>query len=162
MKKSWVIAVAVLLGVSCNHGGSAGPANGSDSTGTGQKAAGDSTGTMATTGMPEGTMMMKGGKMMVMKAGAWTEMLQVMMCSDSCRVMPDGRVIMKDGEKMTLKEGERIAPDGTMMDAGGKMMDMKMGVGKGMTDTAGKMSDSANRMMDQATDRARDAARQTK
>jgi hypothetical protein len=64
--------------------------------------------------------------MMVMKDGKWAVMDQAMTCTDSCKVKPNGEVVMKDGEKMMLTEGMTIDKDGHMMDASGKMMDMKM------------------------------------
>ena len=77
--------------------------------------------------LADGTVGMRGGKMMVMKSGEWKVMNQPVTCSDGCKVMPNGLVIMKNGDKMMLKENETVDKDGHMMDANGKMMmDEKM------------------------------------
>lgn len=82
--------------------------------------------TMTTgTNMQEGTMTMKGGKMMVMTNGAWAAMDKTMTCTNGCKVMTDGHMVMKDGKKMTMTEGMTCDKDGNCMDMHGKMVDMK-------------------------------------
>jgi hypothetical protein len=68
------------------------------------------------------TMVMKDGKMMMMKNESWEETKETMTCSDGCKVMTNGDVKMKD-HTTKLKEGEMIDKDGNMMDKDGKMMD---------------------------------------
>jgi hypothetical protein len=70
----------------------------------------------------DGTMMMKDGKMIVMKNGSWEEMKETMTRTDGCKVITNGDVKMKD-HTTKLKEGEMIDKDGNMMDKDGKMMD---------------------------------------
>src|ERR1019366_5781163 len=91
--------------------------------------------------------MMKDGKMMVMKSGSTTAMNDTMTMSDGTKVMTDGGVMMSDGTKMMMKDGDCISMDGKMMKAGmmsgdltensvmmkdGKMMVMKSGKWKKM------------------------------
>ena len=77
----------------------------------------------------EDCMMMKDGKMMVMKGGNWVAMEKEMTCKNGEKVMTDGTVMKKDGKKMMLKEGEGIDMEGKMMDAK-KMNEMMMKQGK--------------------------------
>lgn len=63
--------------------------------------------------------MMKDGKMMVMKNGETMEMAEEMKMNNGTMVMKDGSVKMKDGKTMMMKDGE-------MMDMKGKMHTMKM------------------------------------
>src|SRR5487761_2258735 len=112
MKKLIAIVAMAAFMASCNSGGSSKTETSTDSAMSSSTA--------------EGTMTMKGGKMMIMSAGKWMAMENQMTCTDSCKVMPNGQVIMKNGEKMMMTEGMTIDKDGMMMDANGKMMDMKM------------------------------------
>ncbi|MBB2147433.1 DUF6799 domain-containing protein [Pedobacter gandavensis] len=63
--------------------------------------------------------MMKDGKMWVMKNGMHTEMKETMTLPNGTMVMTDGMVKMKDGKTMMMKNGNSI-------DMMGKMMPMKM------------------------------------
>ncbi len=80
--------------------------------------------------MKEGEMMhdgvmMKHGKMMVMKDGKTMKMTEDMTMSDGTMVMKDGMVKMKDGKTMKMKNGEMVMMDGKMMMMhDGKMMEM--------------------------------------
>ena len=62
--------------------------------------------------------MMKDGKMMVMKGGKTGMMDKDMTMKNGATVMKDGTVKMKDGKTMMMKEGD-------MMDMSGKMEKMK-------------------------------------
>ena len=69
--------------------------------------------------------MMKHGKMMVMKDGKTMKMAEDMTMSDGTMVMKDGMVKMKDGKTMKMKNGEMVMMDGkVMMMKHGKMMEM--------------------------------------
>lgn len=63
--------------------------------------------------------MMKDGKMWVMKNGVHSEMKEPMTLENGTMVMTDGTVKMKDGKTMMLKNGNSI-------DMMGKMRPMKM------------------------------------
>ena len=76
-------------------------------------------------GKHEDCMMMKDGKMMVMKGGKWMAMDREITFKNGEKVMSDGTVVKKDGKKMMLKEGEGIDMDGKMKDAK-KMEEMMM------------------------------------
>jgi uncharacterized Zn ribbon protein len=67
---------------------------------------------MEKTMMKDGTVIMKDGKMNVMKDGKWAPMMMEMTMKNGTKVMKDGTVIMKDGKKTMLKEGQSVAPDG--------------------------------------------------
>ncbi|WP_343673100.1 DUF6799 domain-containing protein [Chitinophaga sp.] len=58
---------------------------------------------------------MKGGKMWMMKDGQKSEMTQTMTMSNGTMVMADGTVKNKDGKTWMMKDGE-------MMDMNGKVM----------------------------------------
>ena len=63
--------------------------------------------------------MMKGGKMMMMKDGkAAGPMENSMPMSDGTMVMADGTVKMKDGAEVHMKDGQMMMMDGHMMEGG--------------------------------------------
>jgi hypothetical protein len=64
--------------------------------------------------------MMKDGKMWVMKGGKTMEMTKDMTLSNGSKVMTDGTVKMKDGKTMMMKDGESMMMNGKMkkMDGG--------------------------------------------
>ncbi|MEO5998045.1 MAG: DUF6799 domain-containing protein [Chitinophagaceae bacterium] len=55
---------------------------------------------------------MKDGKMMVVKDGKTTAMEKDMTLADGTRVMVDGKVMMKDGSTKILKDGESVIIEG--------------------------------------------------
>jgi hypothetical protein len=69
--------------------------------------------------------MMRQGKMMMMKDGKWAPMDKEMTMSDGTKVGTDGAVTMKDGTKKMMADGDRMDTDGKMM-PGRKMMNNKM------------------------------------
>ena len=78
--------------------------------------------------------MMKDGKMMMMKDGKPTgPMNHEMKMSDGHKVMPDGTMKMNDGTEMRMQEGQMMTMDGKMVE-GGKAMESAMGMkgSKGM------------------------------
>ncbi len=69
--------------------------------------------------------MMKDGKMMMMKDGKATgPMEHEMTMGDGTKVMMDGTMKMKDGKAMHMKDGQMMMMDGKMME-GGKAMGME-------------------------------------
>lgn len=66
--------------------------------------------------------MMKDGKVMVMKDGQKSELTDDMTLSNGTTVMKDGTVKTSDGKTMMLKDGDWVGMDGAM----GKMGKMKM------------------------------------
>ena len=58
--------------------------------------------------------MMKDGKMMVMKGGKTMAMDQSVTMSNGTTVMPDGSVKMKDGTTKMLKDGDYVYMNGKM------------------------------------------------
>jgi hypothetical protein len=77
--------------------------------------------------------MMKDGKVMVMKNGQKSELTEDMTLSNGTTVTKDGTVKTSDGKTMMLKDGEWVGMDGKM----GKMGKMKM------KEKGAMMSDSA-------------------
>ena len=68
--------------------------------------------------------MMKDGKMMMMKDGKPSgEMTHEMTMSNGTKAMTDGTMMTKDGSKMMMKDGQMMMMDGKMME-GGKAMGM--------------------------------------
>lgn len=65
--------------------------------------------------------MMKDGKVMVMKDGQKSELTDDMTLSNGTTVMKDGTVKTSDGQTMMLKDGDWVGMDGKM----GKMGRMK-------------------------------------
>lgn len=79
--------------------------------------------------------MMKDGKMMMMKDGRATgPMEHEVTMTNGCKVMPDGTMKMKDGKEMRMKEGQMMTMDGKMMEG-----DKAMEGGKGMGEKGMKM-----------------------
>jgi hypothetical protein len=58
--------------------------------------------------------MMKDGKMMMMKNGMSSPMDKEMTLANGTKVMPSGDVMMKDGKKMMMKEGMMMGMDGNV------------------------------------------------
>ena len=67
-------------------------------------------------------MTLKGGKMMVVKSGAWAPMDSAMTCTNGRKVALDGTVA-KGSKSRKLEEGMMIDKDGQIMDKNGKPMD---------------------------------------
>ena len=59
--------------------------------------------------------MMKGGKLMVMKGGKTTDMTESMNLSNGSVVNTDGTLTMSDGTSKQLKNGDCVYMDGKMM-----------------------------------------------
>lgn len=78
---------------------------------------------------------MRGGKMMMMKAGkAMNPMTAGITMSNGAVVTPDGAVKLPGGQELHMKDGQMMMMDGTIMD-GGKprpMMKPEMMKPKGM------------------------------
>jgi uncharacterized protein YdeI (BOF family) len=72
--------------------------------------------------------MMKDGKMMVMKDGKTTAMDNTMTMKNGTMVMADGNVKMKDGKTMMMKDGDCMYMSGKMTTE--KKMDNKMSMDK--------------------------------
>ncbi len=79
-----------------------------------------STGPAVTTPMswPTNSVMMKDGKMLVMKDGKWKKMWMSRTMTNGTKVTSDGAVTMKDGSTSMLKEGDSVSADGSMMKSG--------------------------------------------
>lgn len=58
--------------------------------------------------------MMKNGKMMMVKNGKSTLLDQEMSMDNGTKVMPDGTMMKKDGKKMMMKEGQHMDMSGNM------------------------------------------------
>jgi hypothetical protein len=69
--------------------------------------------------------MMKDGKMMMMKDGKATgPMEHEMTMGDGTKMMMDGTMKMKDGKEMHMKDGQMMMMDGHMME-GSKAVEME-------------------------------------
>ncbi len=64
---------------------------------------------------PKDCVMMKDGKMMVMKSGMTMMLMHDTTLGHGTMVMMDGNVKMKDGSMHMLKEGECVMPNGKVM-----------------------------------------------
>jgi hypothetical protein len=71
--------------------------------------------------MMKDCVMMKDGKMMVIKGGEHMDMTEDMTMTNGTTVMADGSVKTKDGKTMKLKDGDCVYMDGKMS----KMKGMK-------------------------------------
>ena len=110
--------------------------------------------------------MMKKGKMMIVKGGKSAPMETEMTLSDGSKVMTDGTMVHKDGTKMKLEDGQMLGMDGKMMmgdhlmmkdgkmccmkDGKMTMMDKEMTMENGckvMTDGSCLMKDGTKMMM---------------
>jgi hypothetical protein len=63
----------------------------------------------------EDGVMMKNGKIMVMKDGQKTALEDESTTMGNLTVKKDGTITMKDGKKVTLQDGEMVTSDGTVM-----------------------------------------------
>lgn len=71
--------------------------------------------------MMKDCVMMKDGKVMVMKHGQHSELTEDLTLDNGTMVMKDGTVKTSDGKTMMLKDGEWIGMDGKMGKPMGKM-----------------------------------------
>ena len=72
-------------------------------------------------GMTTDCVMMKDGKMMVVRNGQTTAMEKDIKMPNGTQVMKNGNVMTADGRKTMTKNGEAMAMDGTMMTAGNQL-----------------------------------------
>src|SRR5437879_5131020 len=66
----------------------------------------------------EDGLMMKDGKVWIMKQGKGTVLHKEMTLSNGTKVKADGSVVMKDGSQTALREGDHIHMDGRLERAG--------------------------------------------
>jgi hypothetical protein len=82
---------------------------------------------MATTStaatVKDSVMQFKGGKVLISKGGAWSELTAAVTTTNGRKVNPDGEVVSKGGKKKKLEEGMMIDKDGQLMDKDGKPLD---------------------------------------
>jgi hypothetical protein len=81
-----------------------------------------------------GDIMMKSGKMMIMKDGNWVEMKETTITANGARVMTNGVVMTRDGNKIQLTDGGMVHNNGDIMDYKGKSIGQKVDAA---LDTAG-------------------------
>jgi len=115
MKKFLFIAAIAGFAIACNNESK--PAA-TDSTAAATK---DST-AAAAPALKDGLMTMKDGKMMIVKAGAWSAMDSTVTCTNGRKVAADGTV-SKGDKNRKMEEGMMIDKDGQLMDKNGKPMD---------------------------------------
>lgn len=84
--------------------------------------------------MKQDVVMMKDGKMMVIRHGELKAMDMVMVMPNGVKVMMDGTIMMADGTTRMMMDGEAMTLDGEMT----TMEDMK--------DTEGKMEGKTDEM----------------
>lgn len=65
--------------------------------------------------MAKDHIMMKDGKVMMMKEGKSMPLDKEITLTNGSKVAVDGTVTMRDGTKMTMKEGDMMTMDGAMM-----------------------------------------------
>ncbi len=127
MKKMFLIAAVGCTFAACSDEKKAEPAMSAPTDTTSDMAAealrNEKIAETATMTMPaeEGDMMMKEGKMMIMKAGAWVAMDKDITLANGSKVMLNGDVKMKD-HTMKMSEGGMIKTNGDLMDKDGKML----------------------------------------
>jgi hypothetical protein len=74
-----------------------------------------STGFPADDAMMKDHIMMKAGKVMMIKEGKSMPLDKELTLGNGAKVTPDGAVTMKDGTKMMMKEGDMMSMDGEMV-----------------------------------------------
>jgi len=77
----------------------------------------------ATPSVKDSVMQFKGGKVLISKNGAWSELTAAVITTNGRKVSPDGEVVSKSGKKKKLEEGMMIDKDGQLMDKDGKPLD---------------------------------------
>jgi hypothetical protein len=90
-----------------------------------QSGSGSGSGNMMDSKMKD-CIMMKAGKVMVMKSGMSTQLMKDTTLKHGVMVMMDGTVKKKDGTTYMLKDGESVMGNGKVMMAGDKMSGSKM------------------------------------
>jgi len=90
----------------------------------------------STIGVAEGDMMMKDGKMLLMKGGQWVDMAETMTTTIGDKVTAAGMLTRKDGTATQLSNGQQIKMSGELLDKEGK--------------TLNNMREKVNVMMDSA------------
>jgi len=122
MKKLLFIATIAGLSFACNNN----DAKSSSTTDTTAAAAtppsADSSVKASQTALKDGLMTLKGGKMMIVKGGAWAAMDSTVTCTNGRKVAVDGTV-SKGSKNRKMEEGMMIDKDGQIMDKDGKPMD---------------------------------------
>ena len=123
MKKLLFIAAIAGLAFACNSGAKPSTTDSpAVSSSTPAPAAKDTPATATPSTLKDGLMTMKDGKMMIVKAGAWTAMDSTVTCTNGRKVAADGTV-SKGDKKRKMEEGMMIDKDGQLMDKNGKPMD---------------------------------------
>lgn len=124
MKKLFLsLSVAALLAACGNNAETTATAPAGDS-GAAKTAAPDSnTAAAATTpALKDSLMQFKGGKVMIVVGGAWSELTAAVTTTNGRKVSPNGDV-SKGTKTKKLEEGMMIDKDGQLMDKDGKPLD---------------------------------------
>src|ERR1700722_17744261 len=122
MKKLLFIATIAGLSFACNNN-DAKSSSTTDTTATATTPpSADSSAKAGQTALKDGLMALKGGKMMIVKSGAWAAMDSTVTCTNGRKVAVDGTV-SKGSKNRKMEEGMMIDKDGQIMDKDGKPMD---------------------------------------
>jgi hypothetical protein len=117
MKKLLLIAAIAGFACACNDGSK----SSTTSTDTAAMAPAADSASSAKT-MKDGLMMLKDGKMQILKGGTWVAMDSAMTCTNGRKVSVNGEV-SKGDKKRKLEEGWKIDMDGQITDKDGKLVD---------------------------------------
>jgi hypothetical protein len=121
MKKLLFIATIAGLSFACNNN-EAKSSSTNDSSATATPPPADSSAKASQTALKDGLMTLKGGKMMIVKGGAWAAMDSTITCTNGRKVAVDGTVT-KGSKSRKMEDGMMIDKDGQIMDKDGKPMD---------------------------------------
>jgi hypothetical protein len=121
MKKLLFLTAIAGFTFACNSDSKSATAD-STAAATAPAPAADSSAT-ASQPLKDGLMTLKGGKMMVVKSGAWAPMDSAMTCTNGRKVALDGTITKGNSKGRKLEEGMMIDKDGQIMDKNGKAMD---------------------------------------
>ncbi len=123
MKKLLFIAAIASFSFACNDASKTPAASTTDTTAAAATPpAADSSSAATQPGLKEGLMKLQGGKVLVVKSGAWVALDSAVTCTNGRKVSIDGEV-SKGDKKRKMEEGMMIDKDGQMMDKNGKLMD---------------------------------------
>ena len=123
MKKLLFFLSAAALLAACGDGASKQEATAADSTSATKSTPGTDSSTIATAQpVKDSVMQFKGGKVMIIVGGSWSELSAAVTTTNGRKVSPNGDV-SKNGKTKKLEEGMMIDKDGQLMDKDGKPLD---------------------------------------
>jgi len=122
MKKLLIVLAITGLMTACNNESKKEESSATGDSTTTVAPAPETSTTTATAPVKDSVMEFKGGKVMIIVGGTWSELSAPVTTSNGRKVSPNGEV-SKGKVTRKMEEGMMIDKDGQMMDKDGKLMD---------------------------------------